>query len=181
MSIEAELKKWAASPAGKKKIAEARKQAIKSGKPFGGYIPLSRTDVEAIADRLRNTIYEYMPDSLSDGENAVEFYTPDIMQRDDGSWEVEIDFNENTLSRPSLEPNRYPDGAYNIVSLFIHGWDTHGKAVFGEWHGDKTWSRSKRAADPFVTRAVSAFNAWARQEYPNEVIIATASGEYENT
>lgn len=75
-----------------------------------------------------------------------------------GNFRIDISFDSESLRRQSLNPDAYPEGIADIISLFVHGYDAKG-SVIGSWHGmDGTWSLRHRDANDFMTRAVNEFN-----------------------
>lgn len=160
MSLDSALQKWFDSPAGKKKVAEARKKAQREGRSFGRvvntYGDYGKRDAEEFAYRMQDLILQYMPVSLRDG---VEFYPPAVWVDDNGQMRASVTFKEESLHRESLDPTLYPFGVDNIVMLFTKGWDTGGKQVWGEWHGyPHTKSKTHSDPNPFMQQAVDEFN-----------------------
>lgn len=160
MSLDSELSKWFNSPAGKKKVAEARKQAQREGRTFGrtvsAYGDYGVYDAKEFAYKMQDLILQYMPASLRDG---VEFYPPAVWTDEDGQTRAAVTFKEESLHRESLDPTMYPLGVDNIVMLFTKGWDTGGKQVWGEWHGyPHTKSKTHSNPNPFMQQAVDEFN-----------------------
>ena len=73
---------------------------------------------------------------------------------------IKVRFDSEALQRKSLRPDLYPDGLEDIVSLFVHGYDTD-KTVYGIWegHGDTPiFSRKNREPNDFMKKAVDEFN-----------------------
>ena len=97
----------------------------------------------------------------------------DVIERSDGSYEINL-YLSGDLTRPSLNPNK--EGAYDIVSLFIHGWKQtqRNKNLFGLWHGRWTKAMSSRPPMTFASDAVEAFN----RIYEKYDIHAELGGEY---
>lgn len=63
------------------------------------------------------------------------------------------------LSRPSLDPQRYPDGINDLILLLNDGVDHQMKPVFGIWHMDSaderpTWSRTVIPGAHFLEAAI---------------------------
>lgn len=178
MSLDSELSKWFNSPAGKKKVAEARKQAQREGRTFGhtasAYGDYGVYDAKEFAYKMQDLILQYMPASLRDG---VEFYPPAVWTDEDGQMRAAVTFKEESLHRESLDPTMYPLGVDNIVMLFTKGWDTGGKQVWGEWHG-YPYTKSKTHSDPnpFMQQAVDEFNRMYRD---TENVYAFLDYQYE--
>lgn len=161
MSIEAELKKWASSPAGKKRIAEVKAQKLKAGQKFGqGSSGVSVEQAKMYAEELRQAIYDNIPVSLKAGsERPIELSDIIIskpMVLPNGSISIDLSFAPDAIHRDSLDPERYENGVDNIVSLFSRGYTAHGD-VWGMWHGHEQWNLLQRRADPFMKRAVAEF------------------------
>lgn len=76
------------------------------------------------------------------------------------------------FSRGSLYPAKY-GGVDNIVALFEHGYNAGG-SVWGEWHGDYTWSLTSREGQNFIHAAVDEFNS----KYASLGITATINAPY---
>lgn len=68
-----------------------------------------------------------------------------------------IDVNVEQQSRPSLYPEKYGDGAYDMAGLLDHGYSI-GHAVYGEWHGNYIFGLRSRPATRFVAQGVDDFN-----------------------
>ena len=107
--------------------------------------------ISAAATDLASTIENGLPDSLKGSvlvSSNVEFGTG---QTKEAKITAEIG---GTLFRSSLEPSKY-GGVDNIIALFSKGWSYPSyKAPCGYWHGQFTYARTKKEADPFVARAV---------------------------
>lgn len=178
MSLDSELSKWFNSPAGKKKVAEARKQAQRDGRTFGrtasAYGDYGVYEAKEFAYKMQDLILQYMPESLRDG---VEFYPPAVWTDEDGQMRAAVTFKEESLHRESLDPTMYPFGVDNIVMLFTKGWDTGGKQVWGEWHGyPHTKSKTHSNPNPFMQQAVDEFNRMYRD---TENVYAFLDYQYE--
>lgn len=174
MSIQSELKKWASSPAGKKKIAMVKMDALMSGGGLGGAsgsgsgqsggggIPPNYIE-QCIQDAKRSVIAS-LPLSLSRTINENSFQEPVIKVRKDGSVAVSISFKPDAVHRDSLVPKVWEDGVQNIVMHLSTGWSARG-AVYGEWYGTDTYSRSDYAGDDFMRDAVNDFNSKHQNAY----------------
>lgn len=101
----------------------------------------------------------------------------EITDNGDGTYKINLDL-WGDLTRPSLNPNR--EGAYNIVSLFIHGWDARDtfaknkKWLWGNWHGRKVGARAYKEPMDFAEQAVEIFN----KQYEEFGVHAELSDEY---
>jgi len=159
MSIESELKKWANSPAGKKRIAEERAKKLKAGQKFGqGSGVVSIEQAKKMGDEMRDILYAHLPVGLKASISTGDIIVSAPKVQADGSMLVELHFRPEDLERESLDPEKYPNGADNIVRLFSRGYTAHGDVV-GMWHGHEQWNLRHRAADPFMQDAVDKFNA----------------------
>lgn len=175
MSLDSALQKWFDSPAGKKKVAEAKRQAKKEGRRFGTIITsYDEDDAKEFAYEMMELILDYMPASLRDG---VEFYPPAVWVDDGGQMRAFVTFEERSLRRESLDPVAYPFGVDNIVMLFTKGWDAGGKQVWGEWHGyPHTKSKTHSDPNPFMQQAVDEFN---RKYGDSDNVYAILNYQYE--
>lgn len=159
MSIEAELKKWAKSPAGQKRIAEERAKKLKSGQKFGQVSGgMSIEQARKMGEEMRDILYANLPAGLKVSISTSDIIVSAPMVQKDGSILVELSFREEALERESLDPGKYPEGVDNIVRLFTHGYTAHGDVV-GMWHGHEQWNLLHRNPDPFMQNAVDEFNA----------------------
>ncbi len=159
MSIESELKKWASSPAGKKRIAEERAKKLRAGQKFGqGSSSVSVEQAKKMGDEMRDILYAHLPVGLKASISTGDIIVSAPKVQADGSMLVELSFRPEALERESLDPEKYPEGVDNIIRLFSHGYTAHGD-VWGMWHGHEQWNLRHRAADPFMQDAVDEFNA----------------------
>lgn len=157
-AIEAALQKWAKSPEGQKALNGKVIEMYRSGN-FQGMGGGSTRPPMFYADELIRLLqieiarhghefgdYLYVDEARSGWNDQL------------GKYELIVDFKEEFLSRPSLEPDRFPEGAYNIVALLNKGYHAKG-AVYGEWHGMETWSKENRPAEEYIQDAVRQFHA----------------------
>ena len=173
--LQSRLEAWSKTPAGKKRIKDDL-NAIRSsgGKLASGDEILTTGKMEALAAEIMTMIESRLPDSISD----VGMHSHSAQKTADGDYYVDVFFNEQNLSRESLE-NDYQtytgDGIENIVALFNNGmdakdfaygwWNDHapsGEALGRSMPGDKcAWVRSVKHRDPllFMQAAVDEFNA----------------------
>lgn len=166
--IQAKIDEYLKSPEGKDRIREAEFEIIINSRPMKDeYDIISYGDMEHLANTLIEMIirnaYEYLPtmnakESVGGLLDGLKYTSPKSIGH--GYYSVRIHFvNENELYRPSLEPNKYPDGAYDIVGLFERGYETSGHStVRGMWHGEETISKPVRPALNFMQDAVDEFN-----------------------
>ena len=73
-----------------------------------------------------------------------------------GGYTVDLSLGGD-ISRPSLNPNNA--GAYDIVGLFINGWNLNKKRPWGMWHGMKVGARTSWGGMSFLEDAIDEFNA----------------------
>ena len=73
-----------------------------------------------------------------------------------GNGEYHIEATIGQESRPSLCPEKYPDGATDMAGLFDKGYSAGG-VVYGEWHGNRIRSLPHRPGVGFVAHAVAEF------------------------
>ena len=92
----------------------------------------------------------------------------------DGRYRIDLNLYGD-LHRDSLIPGY--DGAYDIVSLFVHGWeDKQGrtKNVFGLWRNKMVRAKGRKDPMDFIENAVDLFNA----KYRNTGIFAEIGDDY---
>lgn len=159
MSIESELKKWANSSAGKKRIAEEKAKKLKSGQKFGhGSNSISVEQAKKMGEEMRDILYANLPVGLKASIRTSDIIVSAPKVQADGSILVELNFRPEALERESLDPEKYPKGVDNIIRLISHGYTAHGDVV-GMWHEHEQWNLRHRNADPFMQNAVDEFNA----------------------
>lgn len=73
---------------------------------------------------------------------------------------VEIDIDKN--HRPSLYPEKYPDGWEDMAQLFNNGYSAK-NYVYGNWNGKRIRSRRYMPAMYFIQRAVDSFSGTGNQ------------------
>lgn len=190
MSLEDKLKALEKSPAFQKKVAEARKAAIKSGKPFGsgggagGIVAdeaASRKVVDEILAKVDAVIvakFPHMPNNL------FRVYGP--FPTEDGFYEYRIFFDPAAIHRRSLYHGGYPDGLENVIALYSHGSEPTKKPVWNnaglEW--DYRLKRQRRhyfikagwyvRPDDFLRSCIDILNA----EYTDKNIKITLDKKY---
>lgn len=77
---------------------------------------------------------------------------------------VRFNFNPELVRRPSLDPQKYPNGVDNIIRLLSNGWDGRRKPyithfnVKGMWHGKMTRAWAYRRADNFLRTIINEWN-----------------------
>ncbi len=179
MSISSELKRWANSPDGIKKLNRAAAKSSAGvgdlyGKRFEKFATSAANRMRAI---LRN---EVMRITNRYGEKFLDHIIiigPRILN---GEIEFNICFDEDLVTRPSVCPRRYPNGVY-LPYIFNNNYDTHGKRLWGtDRHGDRIWTAPTLTVKHistvgFIQRAVDKFNA----EYSKRGARAQYSYSYE--
>lgn len=167
MSLNDALKKWADSPRGKAKIAEAQNKAAHSGKPLGGkpgggapnevsyYAAWAKQCLaQAISDVSVNAETPY---TFADHLTISEPYWDDKKSK----WVFELKFEDT--ERDSLDPVHYPSNhaehITDIVALLNHGYDADG-VVFGYWETADRRVRSLQSRDGlyFIQFGAKDFN-----------------------
>lgn len=181
-SVKAQINAWAASAKGraaiKKKLEEYKKNGVENTQ--AGSIVLTDKRLLWLADRLCEEIIRAgsasgVPASVS-GDIAT-IKRGAMKKNADGSRSVELSFSGD-LSRPSLQPYEYPEGARNIIAIFNNGYPHNGtspaaiSSVFGEWNGRIVNARGSRSGLHFMQDAVSTFNKLYGEKYDVTVTLA---------
>lgn len=182
MSLDEKLKSWAKSPKGKAKIDAARKEALKEGKRFGsrkgvlgsagfgaGTGSVAANDLDFYKNEflwlLRQTISKiptYYTDAyLGDIYNFADegnIHCTGHFNNTTGYYEFHFNFDPESIKRESLEPDKYPEGAYDIVALINHGYDASGY-IYGYWDqaGKEVRGLRTREGAFFIQEAVKEF------------------------
>lgn len=166
MSIEDALRKWAQSKQGQKALQAAAKNAYKSGN-YGGRgsgTTEAREPAFYAEEMIRLLNMEFIADGQDFGEML--YWVPIGWDDSAGGYLLEIRLKQEDVSRPALYPEKYPDGAYNIVALLNRGY--HAKDhVYGKWkhgqdqQGSGVYIRSlkDRAGAWYIQNAVENFNS----------------------
>lgn len=136
MSLDDKLIAYDNSPAFKKKVAEARKAAHKSGKAFGHTgsggvardIEYAKREVEAILSELEAVVDARFPGMKNPLFNSIP--SPILMQ--DGRYQFSITFCQATVRRDSLYEEKYEDGV-DLIALYSHGSSPSKDFVAGVW------------------------------------------------
>lgn len=156
MSLADQLKQFEKSDRFKQKVAAARKTALSSGKSFGaGGAAVSYQKVVEYGEIMRRIVWDYVSDEIP-SIALDDLYVTDPILHKDGTYEVGVCFYPEAVERESLMSEVY-GGVYDIVSLFTHGWDTHGKIVKGMWHDRMTKSLPYREGSSFMQDAANEF------------------------
>lgn len=166
MDFEAELAKFLGQPTMQKAIQKTAIAAMKAG---GGGVAGSLEEAKKFVEQAKAAIIASLPQSLKDS-NYHTFTTSDLIvdyvgMSDNGKFQFELSWNPASVHRPSLYQKGYPDGIEDIVGLFHSGYSANHYA-YGPWasrvmHGENRVYRSRvfRDPDPFLTDAISKFNA----------------------
>lgn len=167
-SITAKVAEWQKSPEGKKRIENAILNIVVGIAPKHPNQNVVTFDTmnklaDILIQNIKDLAYERLPsyNAINSVGGALEGLThtkPISIGR--GMYSIDIYFdNESDLYRPSLRPDIYPSGAYDIVSLFELGYSTKDDAtVSGVWHGKQTVSTPHREGLHFMRDAVDAYN-----------------------
>lgn len=150
-SINAKLDAWAKTKSGQKVLAAAGKKAL-IGAIRNGEKP---QDAEKLADEMKAVLLAHLPDSLQ-SLTMSDFAEPEFKVVDDEAVMV-IRFLPGAVYRPSLNPEKYPNGIADIVVHLDHGWDAK-HVTGGLWHGEYHLSRQHSARQDFLQDAVEEFN-----------------------
>ncbi len=75
---------------------------------------------------------------------------------ENGCISIDLSFAPGAIHRKSLEPERFPKGVDNIVSLLTKGYTAHGDVV-GMWHDKMILNKLERDPEPFIQEAVNEF------------------------
>lgn len=154
MGINEKLAAWAKSPEGQKKLQQAQKSAVRSGKQFG-----SGQDQQKLtafyADRLMNILDRHITDAGYDFADYLGVV--DTRVAESGQFEVHIDFDPEEIRRPSLYEAGYPEGVHDIVALLNRGYRAD-DSVYGQWRGAAVKSLPARDGLHFLEAAIEEFN-----------------------
>lgn len=165
-AIEQAIQKWAQSTQGQKALQRAATDAYKTGHYGGkGNGTTEAREPEFYAEemiRLLNT--EFVAYGYDFGDYL--YWIPIGWDNGAGGYSVEIRFKQEDVSRPSLYPEGYPDGAYNIVALLNRGYHAS-DYVYGEWKRGKdqrgpgayVYSMKDREGLWYIQSAVEKFNS----------------------
>ena len=161
--LKQQISEWVHSPTG---LAEINRQL--SSKKIS-LDQVGTGDVAAIkseANQLRNILVARLHEAGLTSIGVEQIHIGELHQdnKDPMSFYVDLSIDSNDLRRPSLQPNRYPDGAYNIVTLFIRGWDS--SPIYGYWAsaGKNVRSRTHKDPEPIIEDAVNEFNVTHKLE-----------------
>lgn len=157
-NLEAQIEKYLNSRSGKEAINKAIASSSISG--ISGMIQgvsVNKKELSIAADEMKQILIDRLKDSGLEG--MTQYISRSEIKSDPmkGMF-FEITVPSFALRRDSLYPEKYPDGAYNIITLFEKGWSTN-KSVWGIWHGERTIGKKKRDPDPILNDAVIEFNS----------------------
>ena len=174
-AIMNKLQAYAKTASGKRRMKECIDNARESGRPLAsGDIVIGVEQMSEMANALVDMIQSRMPESIAEAGRTL---TPSVpAKQPDGSYEVVLRFDPDSLHRDSLENDLGYDGIDNIVALFNNGY--HAKNyVYGWWNGHSptgnsltrgvtgdegyAWVRSEKEREPlqFMQDAATEFNA----------------------
>lgn len=165
--INAKLASWAKTPDGKAKISAKKKDALKEGKILGSGVGygagtgiVAAADVDFYRDRFLEILREKIHEAgfnFADEDNVL---VNGGFNNSTGYYEYHYNFDPESIKRTSLDPERYPEGAYDIVALMNHGYDANGH-VYGYWEpaGKKIRSLQTREGAFFIQKATEEFEA----------------------
>lgn len=150
-AINAKLEAWSKTKAGQKVLAAAGKKAL-LGAIRNGEKP---KDADKLADEMKTVLLAHLPDSLK-SLTMSDFEEPEFKIVDEEAV-MTIRFRPDSVSRPSLDPEKYPNGIADIVVHLDHGWDAK-HVTGGLWHGEYYLSRQYAERQDFLQDAVDEFN-----------------------
>ena len=152
-AINAKLEAWSKTKAGQKVLAAAGKKAL-LGAIRNGEKP---KDADKLADEMKTVLLAHLPDSLKT-LTMSDFEEPEFKIVDEEAVMI-IRFLPSSVSRPSLDAERYPNGIADIVVHLDHGWDAD-HWIYGWWKSHETNVRSRQHSDSmgFLQDAVDEFN-----------------------
>ena len=184
-SIAGKVKKFAESPAGKQKMAQAV-QRIREGKgPSGnsgrtqaGDIVVTYEQMQEAAKDLISIIRRHaasanLPASVM--AHIESFSDSPLVKHEDGSASIAINMLDDA-SRESVQPEKY-DGAWNIVASFNAGYEAK-RSAFGYWKSYEVYIRTKPQRDGlfFLQSAIAEFNGKYGKKYN---VTVTLDNKYE--
>ena len=150
-AINAKLEAWSKTKAGQKVLAAAGKKAL-LGAIRNGEKP---KDADKLADEMKTVLLAHLPDSLKT-LTMSDFEEPEFKIIDEEAVMI-IRFLSESVHRPSLDPEKYPNGIADIVVHLDHGWDAK-HVTGGLWHGEYYLSRQHAGRRDFLQDAVDEFN-----------------------
>lgn len=174
-SIQGKVNSWVKSADARQRAEEKVNEYIDSDvrQSSGGSRVLTVAWVNEMAQELAGMINTKAASTIGSHGINVTASGGGAQRVGSGGITASVDISaDGGLFRPSLYPKKY-GGVDNIVALFEHGYDAGG-LVWGEWHGDYTWSLSHRDGEDFIHEAVDDFNT----KYSGFGITVTIMGPY---
>lgn len=177
MTFDEQVAKYLKRPAIQAQIKAHYKKTGGSAEDITQVIGYAQKAVAAIIDSL--------PYELKGGSSRP-ITTTDLIigeprLNDNGDFEVELRWNPDAIHRESLYEEGYPEGLEDIVSLFSTGskLSKNWVAGYGKYRdfGYRYFYIPKgtyREPDPFISHAVSAFNAAHAKDH----VVLIAPKEY---
>lgn len=167
-AVKAKLKASLNSPEGKKKIAMAGENAIRTKSGIISGLDSAHTPEEAAQKFLEVLQSSIRSSGLSAGviDAVSNWKAPGSSTRlGDGHYAISVNFAGEEF-RFSLDMQKY-GGISNIVSLYDSGAKNGGtmRPVHGEWHGKETWSRTVIPGAHFIDSAINEFMANYASKY----------------
>ena len=165
-SIQAKVRQFGNTPAGKAKAENVLQTKIETGVSLCTIIGDVTTEADMVAagQHMKALLLSHasgMPASLLGLVSAIDVGAP--VNCGDGKYTITLNFSGN-LVRQSLAPSVY-DPVDNILALFNNGYNAR-NFVFGEWPGHGyTGSKLARLGNHFVNRACATFNSVYGSQY----------------
>lgn len=159
-SIEAALQRWAQSAQGQAALNNATRDMYRSGNfqglGFGAGGSNVRPPQFYAEEMIRLLNQEFAAYGYDFGDYL--YWYPNGWNDGLGGYEIIVNFKQEELDRPSLKPEWFPEGAYNIVALLNKGYHA-ANYVRGEWHGQAVKSLKDRSGLWYIQSAVEKFNS----------------------
>ena len=116
--------------------------------------------LKAAASDLKEMIISKAEAEFTSSQASILRHIQDIsvgtIEKLPNGYGTSLSINGN-LSRPSLNHNSA--GAYDIVGLFISGWEIHKRRPWGSWHGMIVGARMSKPGMSFLSSAIDEFNS----------------------
>lgn len=163
MSLESELTRFSKTKKYQQLVNVAKKEAVKSGKPFGqpdgGQFSL--TEAMKYAEKMQEILQDVMltdPNvDFSEIARHIIIGTPEPTAN--GDYAINVGFDRDYMHRDSLNPTKY-DGINNIALLLSKGYNAGGVVDRSSDSNSKfAHSRISRPSNDYMKRAVDMFNA----------------------
>lgn len=157
-SIEAALQRWAKSPEGQKALNNKVIEMYRSGdfKALGAGGAAVHEPQFYAEEMIRFLNQEFAAYGYDFGDYL--YWYSNGWNDSLGGYEIVVNFKQEELDRPSLKPEWFPEGVYNIVALLNKGYHA-ANYVRGEWHGQSVRSLKDRAGLWYIQTAVEKFNS----------------------